>query len=241
MNKKLTGAQVVVIALGWMMAIAFGVGPGFGSDTLWVPGLLLAMTAYLALDRWLPARPPENEGARPDPPGWAEKLVESIPGKIVLLLLGLTLVVGTGGLVGTLLCVPVKGLAETIASFPKTLGAAIVGALMSAIGFGLLTLLLSLAGPILSAAFEAWIGYIAPVIGGIVGAALESGTLTGGIAIVGASILVGGLASVIFEASTGKKSITAKAVGESLTAGLGFGLVNGLVLAGLYKLLEVLG
>ena len=238
MNKNLLGAQVAIIALGWMMVIAFGMGPGFDSDTLWVIALFLGMTACLALDRWLPARPPGNERTRPGPPSWAEKLVESIPGKIVLVLLGLALIAGTGGLVGTMVCVPVKGLVETIAGLPEILGAATVGAAMSVIGFGLLALLLSLLGPILWVAFEEWIGYIAPVIGGIVGAVLESGILTGGIAIVGSSILVGGLASVIFEASTSKKSVSVKAVGESLTAGLGFGLINGLILAVLFKVLR---
>ena len=111
---------------------------------------------------------------------------------------------------------------------------------MSMIGFGLFALLLSLLGPVLSVVFEGWIGYIAPVVGGVVGAGIGGGYVGGGIHIVGLSSLVGALALVVFRVSTGKKRVRVKDVGDLLTAGLGFGFVNGLILALLFLLLEAL-
>ena len=100
--------------------------------------------------------------------------------------------------------------------------------------------LLSLLGPILSVVYEGWVGYIAPLVGGVVGAATASGYVGGGIGIVGVGALVGAFALAVFEVSMGGKCVRIKDVGESLTAGLGFGFINGLILALLFWVLEVL-
>jgi hypothetical protein len=226
---------VIVLALGWVVVIASIAGPWIHSSTPWVIGFFAALTLSLVLIRWLWARTPGKE-----PSTWADKLVASRPGKVVQVLLALNLTVGAGSVIGVLVCVPVQGVAKTIAGLPGILGTAMIGAAMSMIGFALFALLLSLLGPVLSVAFEAWIGYIAPVVGGVVGAALESGYASGGMLIVGLSALVGALALVIFEVSAGEKSVRIKDVGDWLTAGLGFGLVNGLILALLFWALEAL-
>jgi hypothetical protein len=136
-------------------------------------------------------------------------------------------------------------------NLPEILGTGIIWAAMSVVGFGLFALLLSLLGPLLWVAYEAWIGYIAPVIGGVVGVALESGILVGvllesraigrSIAVVGSSMVIGALASMSFEAIISKKKVSAKALSENLIAGLGFGLINGLILAALSSVLEAWG
>ena len=111
---------------------------------------------------------------------------------------------------------------------------------MSMLGFGLFAIILSMLGPILSVAYEAWIGYVAPVVGGVVGAAIGSGYITGGIRMVGLSALVGGLALVMFQVSTSERRVGIKDMGECLAAGIGFGIINGVILAVLFQVLEVL-
>jgi hypothetical protein len=168
--------QVIVLALGWMMVIASIVSPGLDSGTLWVLGFLIALTLSLVLIRRLPGGMPGKET-----PPWAEKLVESKLGKVAVALLALILTIGTGSILGALACAAVQGVAKTIAGLPEILGTAIVGAALSVIGFGLFALLLGFLGSVLSVAYEGWIGYIAPVVGGIVGAAVAGGYAGGGI------------------------------------------------------------
>lgn len=235
MNKVVFVEQVVVLALGWMVVIASIIGPWGGLGIPWVVGFLIALTLSLVLIRWLPDGKPGKET-----PPWAVKLVESSLGKVVIALLALLLTVGTGSVLGALACVAVQGVARTISKLPEILGTAIVGAALSMVGFGLFALLLSLLGPILSVVYEGWVGYIAPVVGGVVGAAIASGYVGGGIYIVGIAALVGALAQTIFEVSTSKKRVRIKDVGESLTAGLGFGFINGLVLALFFWALKAL-
>lgn len=233
-------ARGAILVLGWLLVIASTTGSEFSSDTPWPLAFHLLLTVSLLVLRRADGRVPEQEQARPAPPTWAKTLVESKSGMVVLLMLSLIMMVGQGSLVGVLICVPVQGIAETVASFPEVLAAAVAAAAMSMLGFLLLTLLLSMLGRVLSAVFEAWIGYIAPVIGGTVGAGLASGWVTGAILIVVTSALIGGLALVVFRVSTSEESVGRTAVGEILTAGLGFGLVNGLFLAGLWKIWEIL-
>ena len=232
--------QAVILALGWVVVIASATIPGLDSDAPWIVAFFVALTISFVLIHRISAVPPAAEHPRLGSPSWVEKLVASIPGKIVIVLLSLVLMIGTGGVAGVLVCLPVKGISVTLAGLPEILGTAIVGAAVSIVGFGLFTLLLSLLGPVLSVAFETWIGYIAPVIGGVVGAAVGSGYVTGGLGIVGVSALTGGLVLVMFDASTSKKKVTGKAVGESLVAGMGLGFVQGVILALFFWLFKAL-
>jgi hypothetical protein len=234
-NKVIFVELVIVLALGWVVAIASIASQGIDSSTLWVIGFFVALTLSFVLTRWLWARTPGR-----GPPTWAVRLAASKPGTVVQVLLALNLIIGMGSVIGVLICVPVQGVAKTIAGLPAILGTAMIGAAMSVVGFALFFLLLSLLGPVLSVAFEGWIGYIAPVVGGVIGAALESGYASGGMLVVGLSALVGAFALAIFTVSTGGKSVRIKDVGDSLTAGLGFGVINGLILAPLFWVLEIL-
>jgi hypothetical protein len=225
-NKASFLELVIVLALGWMAVIARITSSGLDSGTLWVAGFAIALTLSLVLIRRLPGGTPGQKR-----PAWAVKLVESRLGKVVIALLSMALMVGAGSAIGVLVCVPTQSPAETIFGLPEILGTAIVGAAMSVIGFGLFAILLSLLGPVLSVAFEGWIEYIAPVVGGVVGAATAGGYVSGGIAIVGISALAGALALLVFEVSTRRKRVRIKDVGDSLAAGLGFGFVHGLILA----------
>jgi hypothetical protein len=235
MNKVVFVELVVVLALGWMVVIASIVGPWDGPVALWVVGFLIALTLSIVLIHWLPDGRPGKETS-----ALAERLVESRLGKVMIALLSLNLVVGTGSVLGVLLCVLVQGVAATIAGLPGILGTAIAGAALSMVGFAIFTLLLSLLGPILSVVYEGWVGYIAPVVGGVAGAAIASGYVGGGIGIVGTGALVGALAQVVFGVSTSKKRVKVKDVGELLTAGLGFGFINGLILALIFWVLKAL-
>ena len=241
MIKPIFGAQVIVLVLGWVMVAASIVGPGSDSGALWPVGFFLALTLSLVLVRQLPAEPPARRPPGSGPTNWADAFAETPVGKIVYLLLALVLAAGSGGVAGVLVCVPVQGVAEAIAGFPETLGTAIAGAAMSVMGFGLLVLVMARRGPPLFAAWEAWIGYVSPVVGGVVGAAVRSGTLSGGIGIVGVSAWVGALGLLGFDLSAGGKRVGTKHVGESLVAGIGFGVINGVILAVLFCLWGPLG
>jgi hypothetical protein len=106
------------------------------------------------------------------------------------------------------------------------------------IGFALFALVLSLLGPILAGVYEQWTGHIAPVIGGTVGAAISGGLDVSVITIVALSALTGGLTLIFREATTAKERITFKDIAELAIPGVGFGAVNGIILAGVFKLLE---
>lgn len=232
--------RTAILAFGWLLVIASIVGQGFSSDSLWLVGFHFILTISLFVLREPLERPPVKEGVGPATRAWADRLAESKLGKALLLFFALIMMVGQGALIGVLICVPFLGIVEPVAIYPELLASAIAWAAMSMIGFLLLTLALRVFGPVLWVVFEAWIGYIAPVIGGTVGSGLASGWISGTLWIVGTSVLVGGVALLLFEMSASKKRVNIKGVGDTLTAGLGFGLVNGAILAGMWKIWDLL-
>jgi hypothetical protein len=106
------------------------------------------------------------------------------------------------------------------------------------VGFALFALVLSLFGPLLTVVYEEWTGRVAPVIGGTVGAAISGGLGVSVIYIVALSALTGGLTLIFREAITAKERITFKDMTELAIAGVGFGAVNGIIVAGVFKVLE---
>jgi hypothetical protein len=249
MHKAEFATRIILLALGWALVMARIAGPGVDAGTLRAAGFLLAVTLSLALVRSIPDPPSGEDTPDPDTLPWTERLVAALPGKIAIVLAALLLAIGTGSIVGTLLCVPVLGPAEMVSALPGVLGKATLGAALSLIGFGLFGFVLAMLGPILSSVFESWTMYIAPVIGGIAGAALESGPIRGGpigevlesgpiasgILLVGLSALVGSVASTILEGTRGKGKPSVKSLGENLIAGIGIGAINGIILALLFR------
>ena len=166
---------------------------------------------------------------------WVKKLVASKAGTVAQVLLSLVLLVSIGAIVGIIIWEAIEG---TVSASPKVFVAAIVGAAASAIGFGLFALVLSLFGPILSAVCEEWTAYVAPAIGGTVGAAI-SGGLTNVIYLVALSALTGGIVLLVFGTITGKERVTFNGISELVIAGVGFGAVNGVIVVAVFKVLEV--
>jgi hypothetical protein len=200
-------------------------------------GLILGVVLFYYFIRVM--RTNVSEDGTVEPPAWLKRLAESQGGEVVRALLALVLGIGLASLVGIVVWETVQGIAETAIAPREVFVAAFVGAVASMVGFALFALVLSLFGPILSAAYEEWVGRIAPVIGGAVGAAISGGLGVSVITIVALSALAGGLTLVLHQAITADKRITFKDVSESAIAGVGFGAVNGLLLAGVFKLLEV--
>jgi hypothetical protein len=158
---------------------------------------------------------------------------------VALVLLSLMLVVSIGSIMGVILWEAVKGIAGTVTASPEIFVAAIVGAVASTVGFGLFALVLSLFGPILSVVYEEWTEYIAPVIGGAVGAAISGGLAVSVIYMVALSALTGGIALLFYRIITAKERITFKDITELVIAGVGFGAVNGVIVAVFFKVLEL--
>lgn len=173
-------------------------------------------------------------------PAWAKKLVESKGAVIVRTLLTLMLWVSFASVIGIITWKAIEGIAEVVtASSFEIFVAALVGAVASMIGFALFALVLSLFGPILSMVYERWVGYIAPVIGGAVGAAISEGLAINLIYIVPLSALTGGLALVTHEVITAKEGVTFKGITAVILPGVVFGAINGAIVGGVFKLLEV--
>lgn len=252
MTKLEFATRIILLALGWVLVLVRGVAIGLDTGTLWSAGGLFAVTLALALVRAVPNQPSEKNPPAPETLPWGEKLVASLPGKVVAVLAVAVLAVGMGSIVGVLVCVPVLGPTEMIAALPNVLGRAALGATLSVVGFVVFGVVIAILGtPILSGVFEHWAAYIAPAIGGVAGAVLESGAIRGGLIgevldsgsfaagllVVGLSAVVGGIASIIYEGILSEK-LTAKSLGETSTASLGIGAINGIVLA---LILGVLG
>ena len=66
------------------------------------------------------------------------------------------LAMSTGSLLGVIIWAAIKGIAGAVTASPKIFVAAIFGATISLIGFGLFAVLLSLLDPILSVVYEEW-------------------------------------------------------------------------------------
>jgi hypothetical protein len=246
----MSGFLAVLTALGIVMGASI-TGDGGGIDVeLAVVVSLLGLGAAVSfvlyrrererlrerLVRWLSNRSSEEDD--PDSHSWIKKLVESKGGGVVVALLVLMLVVSLGSLIGVFMWEVIKGVAETAIASPKVIVAAIAGAAASMTGFVLFALVLSLFGPIQFVAFEQWTVYIAPVIGGTIGAAIGDGLAVSVIYIVVLSAMTGGITLLIHDVITAKKRITLKAIHELVIAGLGLGAINGIILAIFFKVLE---
>ncbi len=201
----------------------------FDSGLHCITGLLLAAAILSCLVRKLSQASQPASSSRPDKP------IESQAG-IVVLLLSLMLVVNVGSIIGVILWETIQGIAGTVTTSPEVFVAASVGAAASTIGFALFALALNLLGPILSVVYEEWAAYIAPVIGGTVGAAISGGLDI--IYTVPLSALTGAIILLLYEILT-KKSIPFQAITELVIAGVGFGAINGAILALIFKTLEV--
>jgi hypothetical protein len=200
-------------------------------------GLLLVSVVLFFLVRKLSSKP--SQDSSPESPSRAKRSADSKAGIVAQVLMSLILVVSIGAITGTVIWTAIQGLVGTITTSPEVFVAAIVGAAASAIGFGLFAVLLSLFGPILSAAYEEWTAYIAPTIGGTVGAAISSGLAINVIYLVPLSALAGGIALLFYRVITARERITFNAISELMIAGVGFGAINGIILAIVFKVLEV--
>lgn len=199
-------------------------------------GLILGVVLFYCFIRLM--RTNVSEDGNVEPPVWVKRLAGSKSGLVVRALLAFLLGTGLASLGGIVIWETLQGIARTATASLEVFVAALVGAVASMIGFALFALVLSLFGPILTGMYEEWTGRVAPVIGGAVGAAIWGGLGVRVIYIVGLSTLTGGLTLVLREAITAERRITLRDVIELAMVGAGFGAVNGLSLAGVFKLLE---
>jgi hypothetical protein len=175
----------------------------------------------------------------PESPIWVKKLLESKAGIVAQVMLTLMLVVSIGGIAGIVIWETVKGIFGAVTAPPEIFVAAVVGAAVSTIGFGLFAVVLGMLGPILSVVYEEWTAYIAPVIGGTAGAAISGGLAVNAVYIVALSALTGGITLVFYSLITAKEEISLKGISELVIAGVGFGAIDGVIVAAVLKLLEV--
>ena len=203
----------------------------FDSGVRCITGLILAAAILLRLVRRLSQDDRQGSSRRTNEP------VGSKVGIAVLLLSSLLLVVSLGSIAGIVTWEALKGMAGLFTASPKIFVAASVGAAASVIGFALFALALSLLGPILSTVYEEWAAYMAPVVGGAAGATVSGGLEI--ILIIPLSALTGGIALLFYEAIITQERITFKGVTELALAGMGFGAINGVIVATIFKVLEM--
>jgi hypothetical protein len=199
-------------------------------------GLILGVVLFYVFIRLMNTS--VSEDGNVDPPVWVKELVESKGGVAIRALLSLGLGMSLASVIGIIIWETIKGIARTATAPLEVFVAAFVGAAASMIGFALFALVLSWFGPLLAGVYEQWTGYIAPVIGGTVGAAISGGLDVSAIYIVALSALTGGLTLVFREGTTARERVTFKGITELAIPGVGFGAVNGIILAGVFKLLE---
>lgn len=148
-------------------------------------------------------------------------------------------------MIGLVVCAAIGGVVGTVAVSLETFVAAIVGAAISVAGFGLFVLGHYMLGRRLEAVatyvYEQWLGRIAPIIGGAVGAAVGSRLIASGIYIVALSALIGGVAVPILESITGeKRSELVRDIIALAVAGMIYGAINGVILAMAFKILKAI-
>lgn len=240
----LTGLTILILFIGVLNGISV-------SDTGFILAVLLlgfgAIVSFIVhrrennryrqrLIRWLSDDTPEVD--RSISATSAITFSQSPSGKIVYALLAFAFTVGMGSLLGIMMWKAIDGLFEIAITAPIVFITALAGSIISMMSFMLLTIVLRVFGPILIEAFEQWLGYIAPVIGGTVGAAIGSGLPVNVLYIIPLSAVTGGLASLIHGVITDKKIASKKSIQDSLIAGVGLGAVNGLILTLFLKLME---
>ena len=128
----------------------------------------------------------------------------------------------------------------------EVLIAAIIGALISVVGFGLFIVAQYVICRRLEAVavyvYELWLAFIAPVIGGVVGAAIFSNAVSRGIYIIAIGALIGGTAIPVLESIIGDRgNRRARNIIQQAIAGMGYGTINGTILAVIFAILKVLG
>jgi len=136
----------------------------------------------------------------------------------------------------------IKELTETVTVNFDTFAAASVGAVVSVIGFALFALVINLLSPILTQVYEEWTWYIAPIIGSTVGAAINGWHAINAInviLIIALGAFIGWVVMVIRGAVIDKEIINLKSVIDLAIPGIGFGTVNGAILGGIFKVLDV--
>jgi hypothetical protein len=203
----------------------------FDSGVHCITGLVLAAAILLCLVRRL------SQDDRQELPRRVNEPVGSKAGIAILLLASLLLVASLGSIAGVVTWEALKGMAGLFTASPKIFVAASVGAAASVIGFALFALVISLLGPIMSTVYEEWTAYMAPVVGGAAGAAVSGGL--GIILTIPLGALTGGVALLFYETLTTKERITFKGVTELALAGMGFGVINGVIVATIFKVLEM--
>jgi hypothetical protein len=129
--------------------------------------------------------------------------------------------------------------------FLEVLLAAIVGAVISVIGFGLFAVAHYLVRRRLEAVavyvYESWLACVAPVIGAVVGGMVAGGIVGRGVYVVVISALVGGMAMPILELLTIKKGKRSRGIIGPAVAGIGYGVINGIILAIALVILQQIG
>jgi hypothetical protein len=258
-NKTTFGVLTITLILGWIVGLAWLMHAEPQAETPWVASFFLVFSLAVVGNR-LFARDDQQPSALSS---LVKKFTSSKPGLAVRTLLGLIVMLGTGGIIGILVCIPIQGIAQTLATFPEMLRMAIVGGALSVIGFAIFFIAVALAGKVvdLSCVYEGWIAFQSPVIGGVVGAAIGCGYIPYGInqalgvpdgmsgvglgvCIVGIGTLVGGLALVLFETTwklfewrdKGSQELKIAPLENSL-AGMVFGAINSVILAVLFRIL----
>jgi hypothetical protein len=210
----------------------------FSSGFSYLTGLILASVILLLLVRWLSTRLSGDSDQEKISQG--KKIASSNVWTVALVLLSFMLVISIGSSTGAIIWVAIKGIAEgAVTIWPENSIGAITGAATSLISFGLFALVLSAFGPILSTVYEKWTEYIAPVVGGTIGAAISGGLGVSVVYILFLSTVIGGIALVCFEIITSKMRVTFKGISELVIAGLGFGFVNGVILTVVFKVIDV--
>lgn len=203
----------------------------FDSGVDCISGLLLAAAILLCLVRRL------SQDDRQEASGRTNGPVGSKARMTALLLSSLLLVASLGSVAGVVTWEALKGMAGLFTASPKIFVAASVGAAASVVGFALFALALSLLGPILSTVYEEWTAYMAPVVGGAAGAAFNGGLDI--ILIIPLGALTGGVALLFYETLVTQERITFKGATELVLAGMGFGAINGVIVAMIFKVLEM--
>jgi hypothetical protein len=207
------------------------------SNILGITGLIVGFVVLLYLIYRL--RTGSAVDVRLELPNWGERLFESSAWVVVQAVLTLVLMVSVGGVIGVVVWETMKGIVEAVKVLPAVLAASISGAMISSVGFGFFAIVSSLLSPIMFVVYEKWTWYMAPVIGGAVGAAMRVGSDVNVIYIVALSAMTGGIILLLYEMVIEKEKVTIKRITDTLVGGVGFGFVNGVIVAAVFKVLEI--
>jgi hypothetical protein len=207
------------------------------SNILGITGLIIGFVVLLYLIYRL--RTGSTVDIHLELPNWGKRLFESKAWGVVQAVLTLVLMVSVGGVVGVIVWETMKGIVEAVKVLPAVLAASTSGAMISAVGFGFFAIVSSLLRPTMFVVYEKWTWYMAPVIGGVVSAAMRVGSDVNVVCIVALSAMTGGIILLLYEMITEKEKVTIKRMTDTLIAGVGFGFVNGAIVAAVFKVLEI--